>query len=194
VLKRKTVGFWQGAPPYFKTNVTVPTIPAGRQTLYLFPDRVLVYAPEGVGAVGYDSLDIHTEDERVIETTGVPSDAQVVGTTWRYVNKSGGPDKRYKDNRELPIALYGGIQLTSGSGLREYFQLSKIGIGPAFKAAASGLADVLSQRVPFPASGFATCPCNNCSGHIEFPADGVGQAITCPHCGLETVLFRPAIV
>jgi AbiV len=56
-------------------------------------------------------------------------------------------------NRELPIALYGGLQLTSGSGLREYFQLSRTGIGPGFRAAVCGLATVLSQRAAVAASG-----------------------------------------
>jgi len=193
LVRRKPVTFGQGTPPYFKTNVAVPTIPAGRQTLYLFPDRLLVYAPEGVGAVSYDSLNVTTGDERFIETTGVPGDAQVVGQTWRYVNKSGGPDRRYRDNSEIPIAIYAGFQIVSRSGLRESFQLSKAGTGSAFKNAVSNLAAVLGQRAAVAAEAFATCPCNNCSGHIEFPLGGMGQTIVCPHCGLETLLFKPAV-
>ena len=26
--------------------------------------------------------------------------------TWKYVNKKGDPDKRFKDNRKIPIVLY----------------------------------------------------------------------------------------
>jgi len=33
------------------------------------------------------------------------------------------------------------------------------------------------------------CPCRKCGGHIEFPGDGVGQVIACPHCGQNTELF-----
>lgn len=36
-----------------------------------------------------------------------------------------------------------------------------------------------------------TCPCNHCSGFLEFDSDAVGQAVPCPHCGLETTLFHP---
>jgi hypothetical protein len=36
------------------------------------------------------------------------------------------------------------------------------------------------------------CCCNHCSENIEFPADGVGQEIECPHCRLKTTLYRPA--
>jgi hypothetical protein len=193
IVRRKSVSFSQGAPPYFKTNVLIPVIPAGRQTLYFFPDRLLVYSAEGVGAVAYEALEIGWADTRFIESDGVPSDASVVGKTWRYVNKSGGPDKRFNDNCEIPIALYGAMQFGSSSGLKELFQLSRTGIGPEFEKAVQTLAGDLNGRAAPSAPGFFTCPCNNCSGHIEFPADGIGQAITCPHCGLETLLFKPAM-
>jgi hypothetical protein len=193
IVRRKAVVFRHGAPPYFKTNVVVPLVPAGRQTIYFFPDRVLVYGPEGVGTVAYDALEVGWGDSRFIEEDGVPSDAQVVDKTWRYVNKSGGPDRRFNNNSELPIALYGVVQFSSSSGLRELFQLSRTGIGPQFERTVQGVAGVLRQRPDFLASGFLRCPCNNCSGHIEFPSDGVGQTVTCPHCGMETLLFKPSV-
>ena len=31
-------------------------------------------------------------------------------------------------------------------------------------------------------------PCQHCANSLEFPADGVGQTTTCPHCGQATVL------
>ncbi len=39
---------------------------------------------------------------------------------------------------------------------------------------------------------FLKCPCQNCGGPIEFPAQGVGLKIECPHCGQRTVLTGPA--
>lgn len=38
-----------------------------------------------------------------------------------------------------------------------------------------------------------TCPCNNCSGRIEFEETRIGESVACPHCGMETVLFLPQI-
>lgn len=35
---------------------------------------------------------------------------------------------------------------------------------------------------------FLKCACAHCSGHIEYPADGIGSTIACPHCGRETEL------
>ena len=34
------------------------------------------------------------------------------------------------------------------------------------------------------------CLCNNCSTWLEFDPDQLGQTVTCPNCGLETVLFK----
>jgi hypothetical protein len=35
------------------------------------------------------------------------------------------------------------------------------------------------------------CPCQICSGHIEFESEYVGQTVSCPHCGMETKLYAP---
>ncbi len=37
-------------------------------------------------------------------------------------------------------------------------------------------------------SGFLKCSCQKCGGHIEFPTDGIGRTIHCPHCGILTTL------
>jgi hypothetical protein len=44
-----------------------------------------------------------------------------------------------------------------------------------------------------PAPSFVTCPCQHCSGKIEFDATHAGEAVVCPHCNLETTLFVPPI-
>lgn len=40
---------------------------------------------------------------------------------------------------------------------------------------------------------FVSCPCQHCSGYIEFEVERFQDGITiqCPHCGLETKLFLP---
>lgn len=35
---------------------------------------------------------------------------------------------------------------------------------------------------------FLKCPCQHCGGHIEFPVDGIGATIPCPHCARPTEL------
>ena len=36
---------------------------------------------------------------------------------------------------------------------------------------------------------FGRCPCSNCNVTIEFPIHGIGQTVTCPKCGFDTLLF-----
>jgi hypothetical protein len=36
-----------------------------------------------------------------------PYDTKVIGLTWKHPNAHGGPDRRFKDNRQLPICEYG---------------------------------------------------------------------------------------
>ena len=38
---------------------------------------------------------------------------------------------------------------------------------------------------------FVKCPCNHCSGSIEFEESHLDQMATCPHCGSDTILYRP---
>jgi len=35
---------------------------------------------------------------------------------------------------------------------------------------------------------YSKCLCKNCGGHIEFPTEGAGATVTCPHCNWPTVL------
>jgi hypothetical protein len=139
-IKRTLLSLGIGNPPYVKTNISVPHIPVGKQTLYFFPDKVLVFEANGVGAVSYTNLNILVESTRFVEDGNVPRDANVVGRTWKYVNKTGGPDKRFKDNRELPIVLYEEISFTSNTGLNERIKISKVGIGNNFENSISELA------------------------------------------------------
>lgn len=140
VIKRTSISLGTGNPPYVKTNISVPFIPVGKQTLYFFPNKVLIFEPNGVGAVSYPNLRISVESIRFIEDGSVPRDAKVVDRTWKYVNKRGGPDRRFKDNRELPIALYEDLNFTSDTGLNERIEISRVGHGDGFSSAIAMLA------------------------------------------------------
>lgn len=139
-LRRKRVSLACSAPPDVATNIAVPRIPCGRQTVYLFPDRVLVFSPEGVGAVSYSDLSVVRGTTRFVEDGGVPGDTEVVGSTWQYVNRNGGPDRRFNSNRQIPVVLYEEMHLRSGGGLNELFQLSRQGAVERFGKVAASLA------------------------------------------------------
>ncbi|CAN0481373.1 unnamed protein product, partial [Phaeothamnion confervicola] len=127
---RKTISDFLGSgPALLKTNVPVPLLPVGKQIIHFLPDRLLVEAPEGFGVVSYKDLKISVSEVRFCETDGVPADAELAGSTWKYVNNSGAPDARFKNNFELPIAIYEEVHLESASGLNEAIQVSKRGFG-----------------------------------------------------------------
>lgn len=135
VVRRKAILLAKSPPTWLATNVEVPTIPVGRQSLLFLPDFLLVVGQDGAGAVPYAQLEIEREQARFIEGEQFPRDAEVVDRTWKYVNKKGGPDRRFNDNRELPIALYESLRLRSPSGLNELVEVSRAGSGKTFEAA-----------------------------------------------------------
>lgn len=130
--------------PFLRTNVDVFSIPVGKQVLYFFPDRVLISDPNGIGAVGYKELSVETSPIRFIEERNVPADTEVVGHTWRYVNRNGSPDRRFRDNRQLPICQYSEIHLTTPSGLNEMVMVSRPEAAKYF----SDHVSYLKSRVP----------------------------------------------
>ncbi len=125
VVKRTKIQIQYKTPPYMKTNVKVPSIPAGNKILYFFPDRILIYDKKVVGGLSYANLTITQKGQSFVETGPVPKDGTIIDRTWRYINKSGGPDKRFKDNRQVPILMYSDLSFTSSTGLNERIELSR---------------------------------------------------------------------
>lgn len=104
-------------PPRVETNVQVPCINLGRSQLYFLPDTILYRDGSGFGAISYSDFRLEQGFTRFIESGEVPSDATVVDHTWQYVNKNGGPDRRFSNNRQLPILRLGVLVFNSSKGL-----------------------------------------------------------------------------
>lgn len=132
LLARNATSFQYALPRSIKSNVTPPAMKVGKETIYFFPDVALVVESSKVGAVAYDALQVHWRDSNFIEDGGVPSDARVINYTWKHPNKSGGPDRRFRDNRQLPVCLYETIHLSSSNGLNEMVQVSRSGFAGSF--------------------------------------------------------------
>ena len=134
LLQRKPTFVRLAAPAHIQTQLAVWSVGLGEQTLYFFPDRILVYQGSEVGAVSYAGLSVELHQVRFVEEGNVPSDTHVVDQTWRYVNKKGGPDRRFSNNRQLPVVLYGEIALRSDSGLNVLLQSSNMHNSTLFDA------------------------------------------------------------
>lgn len=92
--------------------------------LYIYSAFVaIVDVHKKFGLVDIRELNFNFHGQRFLEED-VPRDAAVVDKTWAKVNKGGTPDKRFKDNYEIPICQYGEIELTNMTGLNEAYSFS----------------------------------------------------------------------
>jgi len=125
LLQRKLAVIGTERVPFLRTNVSVPSIGLHNDILYFFPDRVFISNRAGIGAVSYVDFQATSQVGRFIEDEPVPRDSTQVGFTWRYVNKNGGPDRRFNNNRQLPILAYQDVLFASITGIRAYLQVSR---------------------------------------------------------------------
>ena len=152
LLKRTAATLTHGLPSFIKTNVSVPAILSGRQNVYFLPDVVLVIEGSQAGALAYDQFDLSWKPVIFIEEDGVPSDAKVVGHTWKYVNKKGGPDKRFNDNRQIPEVMYLQMSLGGQSNLRKVLQFSSLLDHEKFDSALDALRQLIHGLMKVPLS------------------------------------------
>jgi hypothetical protein len=80
----KTVTPHAGSPLYFKCNIAIPVLPAGRQRLYL-AHKDSFWDTTGIGTQ-LRTTQVSAADKGSLKG-GVPPDAKVVDRTRRYVNK-----------------------------------------------------------------------------------------------------------
>lgn len=123
----KEVSLHKLPSPFLKTNVSIPCITLRNIELYFFPERLIVKRGNSFGAVFYKNVIIEKSEVRFIESETLPPDATVIDHTWKYLNKSGGPDRRFSGNRQLPICRYSEYSFKSDGGLFEIIMTSKTG-------------------------------------------------------------------
>ncbi|MDQ1206425.1 hypothetical protein QE377_002784 [Microbacterium sp. SORGH_AS 862] len=121
-------------PPHLASNIAVPGFTAGKDGIYFLPDRILLRDGKRYTDISYRQAQLMGVQTRFIEDEAVPRDSLVVGETWRYVNKNGGPDRRFSNNRKLPIALYSELRVTSVHGVDWRLQCSRSDAAPAVTA------------------------------------------------------------
>jgi len=196
VVRRHAIRIRKGTPSYFKTNVQLVAVDLRGQTLYWTPRYILVYQGRRVGLVRYRDLLASTDTTRFIEEEGVPGDAQVVDTTWRYVNKSGGPDRRFSNNREIPVCLYGEATLRSSGGLHVELMFSRVGAADALGSAVAAVVQYRENwREKPPAATVSASEgivfhCHSCGKRFRVRSDLAGKSATCKACGASLIVPR----
>lgn len=131
-IKRLPIKVRKRKPLFLNTNADCYCIRLQKEKLYILPDNIIVKGRKGFGAISFADLNITTDTDLVIENTA-PRDAQVVKHTWRYVNKNGTADKRFSNNRQLPVCRYATVTLQSSTGLNAVLYLSNHLTGKEFE-------------------------------------------------------------
>ncbi|WP_246820876.1 hypothetical protein [Bradyrhizobium iriomotense] len=177
--------------------------------LFVYPGFLVVFQDENTFAL----LDLNEAKTTLVpqkfqETDINPHDAKRVGTAWKYSNRDGTPDRRYTNNSEIPVLLYGEIRWQSDSGLSEAYMFSNAEAAAAFVdqleefrrslPVADPEMDEIFRRVDFQTSNFSKVEgtarwdfdckfvCRACGGNvIRYDGDNPSDAtiVTCKNCG-----------
>ncbi|HWX47938.1 MAG TPA: DUF4236 domain-containing protein [Roseomonas sp.] len=166
---------------------------ANGEDIEIFPGFCLVCDRRG-GSGDFaivDLRDLHMEavPVRFVESEGVPSDAKVVGHNWEKANKDGSRDRRFANNHQIPVALYGRITLRSPGGVHEAWMFSDHDaveeFGACYRRLQQALADLARKAtsgaeaddLPFapaePINRYAVPPLPQVGGAHEYTAGAV---------------------
>lgn len=93
--------------------------------IFIYPGFFVMYnGPTQLGVLELSSLWISFERSKFVENEIVPLDSSRVGEVWERSNKDGSRDKRYADNKLIPLMEYGEITFRSSSGVHEKYMIS----------------------------------------------------------------------
>jgi|GEM_PF-2322932 len=115
----------------FKCSLPIISIRANNIVLHFLPDQILIFTGQ-YGSISYAQLFIEVRSTRFSETEPIAGDSRRIDTTWQYVNKSGGPDRRFNNNRQIPVLEYGEVTFRTATGLQIVLQTSNSEKAKAF--------------------------------------------------------------
>lgn len=115
LIKKKRCVVKKGAPGFIRTNVEIYQIYCGQQCWSFLPDKLVFSEKNKVAVFGYEQLKVVGEKKEFV-VAQVPPEGQLVRKTWRYVNQDGSRDRRFGDNPELSVMLYGLLKVSGVGG------------------------------------------------------------------------------
>jgi len=139
LLSRAPVQLGARRLPLIAATVTPHAIVVAGQQLFFMPDMVYILQGGTYYGLEYRSLYVVAEETNFVEAERLPGDAHVTGTTWRYVNRDGSPDRRFAANQELPVARYGVVRLCATSGYELTLYVSSVDVASDFVRAFGAL-------------------------------------------------------
>ena len=149
IVSREPVAFRLARCEIIESEWNVPHLAnANGGDIYLYPGFVLYFvSPEAFALLEYKDVQLMSSPTRFIEEEPLPSDSKVVGETWTKTNKDGTPDRRFKDNYQIPIAQYGKLSLISATGMNEEYMISNAERTESFAKAWGELVNAVAAGV-----------------------------------------------
>lgn len=128
-------------PRMIKSNLVGPTLDIGGTKFCIMPDSVLAIRGNDVRKVTYSHVIVNLSYLSFRESERVPKDAQEIGCTWKYINKDGTQDLRFKNNKKIPICRYCELLIRIGNYQDFTLVVSNIDVAISFKNAVDSLRD-----------------------------------------------------
>jgi len=126
-VTRAKVTFGKGGLDYIATPFEALKFHnANGGDIFLYPGFLVMVGRSSTDFALIDFRDLEIEHNAVkfLETDRIPKDTKIIDRTWKYVNKNGQPDRRFKDNPEIPIVHYYELTLKTNKGLYESYSFS----------------------------------------------------------------------
>ncbi len=112
-------------PWYLKTNIEIFGLNLKREKIFFTPDRILVFKPfRKIFSCTYRDLYIGIDTTNFVETEKLQRDSEIVNYTWKYVNRDGGRDLRFSNNKKYSVCKYGEILFKSPNGINTSVEFS----------------------------------------------------------------------
>lgn len=113
LVDRKEIELYTGVFNFIKSEFDIPILTdCNGAAYYIYPQWIIkAFSPTSFDIFPIKSIEIKYRTTRFIENGIIPSDTKVIDYTYQYVNKNGGPDKRYSYNPRQPVVGYGCIEM-----------------------------------------------------------------------------------
>lgn len=93
--------------------------------LYFYPGFIFYFENDlRFALIDFRDLELTLTNLQFIEQEAVPADTTIIKQTWAKANLDGSPDRRFKNNFQIPVCQYGRIDFKTHGGLNESFMFS----------------------------------------------------------------------
>ena len=98
--------------PNIETNITVCGVAYNQLAVYFLPEKLLIINGTEIRYAPYGSLMVTRDHLEYIESQGqVFPDSTVIERRWKYINRDGSADRRFKANYQVPLVRCGILKL-----------------------------------------------------------------------------------